>query len=54
VADPDRRRSAAESGWPTARSWLSVLEASYVMFRLPRWHQGVRVLPWSAIQGMEW
>jgi uncharacterized protein len=27
---------------PTVRSWLSVLEASYVVFRLPRWHRNLR------------
>jgi uncharacterized protein len=26
----------------TARSWLSVLEASYICFRLPAWHRNVR------------
>jgi hypothetical protein len=26
----------------TARSWLSVLEASYLCFRLPAWHRNVR------------
>ena len=26
----------------TARSWLSVLEASFVIFRLPAWHRNVR------------
>jgi uncharacterized protein len=27
---------------PTVRSWLSVLETSYVIFRLPRWHRNLR------------
>jgi uncharacterized protein len=27
---------------PTVRAWLSVLEASYVVFRLPRWHRNLR------------
>lgn len=26
----------------TARSWLSVLEASFVVFRVPRWHRNLR------------
>ena len=26
----------------TARSWLSVLEASYIVFRAPRWHRNLR------------
>ena len=27
---------------PTAKSWLSILEASYIVFRLPPFHPGVR------------
>lgn len=27
---------------PTVRSWLSVLEASFVVFRVPRWHRNLR------------
>lgn len=27
---------------PTARSWLSVLEASYLVVRIPAWHRNVR------------
>jgi uncharacterized protein len=27
---------------PTVRAWLSVLETSYVIFRLPRWHRNLR------------
>ena len=26
----------------TARAWLSVLEASFVVFRIPRWHRNLR------------
>ena len=27
---------------PTVRAWLSVLEASFVVFRVPRWHRSLR------------
>jgi uncharacterized protein len=27
---------------PTVRSWISVLETSFVVFRLPRWHRNLR------------
>jgi uncharacterized protein len=27
---------------PTVRSWLSVLEASFIIFRVPRWHRNLR------------
>jgi uncharacterized protein len=27
---------------PTVRAWLSVLETSFVIFRLPRWHRNLR------------
>lgn len=27
---------------PTARSWLSVLEASFILFRVPAWHSNLR------------
>jgi len=27
---------------PTAKAWLSVLEASFICFRLPAWHPPIR------------
>jgi predicted AAA+ superfamily ATPase len=33
---------------PTVRAWLSVLEASFVVFRLPRWHRNLRKRPVKA------
>jgi len=27
---------------PTARAWISVLESSFIVFRLPRWHANLR------------
>ena len=37
-------RLGADAGiaQPTARAWLSILEASFVVFRLPAWHANLR------------
>lgn len=46
----------------TARAWLGVLEASYLVVQLPAWHRNVReqvrggvtVLPWRGLERAGW